>query len=178
VKVNWAQYINHLIVPSPFYSELAGAARRTTEQAAPAEAGSEWLTRLKDAIPGKRHHVMVDFIRLQATKALGLEANFPIDPRQPLQGLGLDSLMAVELRNLLGAGLKTKLPTTLVFDHPTIDALASYVEKDVFKSEAPVVEVEDNSVQQQAVLSELEQISDDEAEALLMEELRAIQKKR
>lgn len=182
LKVNWAQYLNQMAVQPPFFKELASAVpvRQQAATAVVQSDVSEWLKRLEESIPNKRHNLLIDFIRSQATKVLGLEATFAIDPRQPLQGLGLDSLMAVELRNLLGAGLKTKLPTTLVFDHPTTEALAVYLEKELFKSIEPAVtQAEPASNQQQtAVLEELEQISDDEAELLLLEELRAIQKKK
>lgn len=45
----------------------------------------------------------------------------------PLMSSGLDSLGAVELRNSLEGALGLSLPTTLVFDYPTIDAMADYV---------------------------------------------------
>jgi hypothetical protein len=47
-----------------------------------------------------------------------------------LLDLGFDSLMAVELRNVLRQwlALDQKIPATVVFDHPTIDAVSSYLE--------------------------------------------------
>jgi len=35
--------------------------------------------------------------------------------------------MAVEMRNVIGAGLGEALPATLLFDYPTIDSLTDFV---------------------------------------------------
>ncbi|MCB9551725.1 MAG: hypothetical protein H6705_07540 [Myxococcales bacterium] len=54
---------------------------------------------------------------------LGLGADDPLDPDRPLRELGLDSLMALEVRKRLAAVVGRALPATLVFDHPTVTAL-------------------------------------------------------
>ena len=45
----------------------------------------------------------------------------------PLMAAGLDSLGMVEVRNALEARLGLQLPTTLVFDYPTVDAISAFV---------------------------------------------------
>ena len=44
----------------------------------------------------------------------------------PLMSAGLDSIGATELANVLTQRLGTELPQTVLFDHPTIGALASF----------------------------------------------------
>ncbi len=45
--------------------------------------------------------------------------NADVPPELALVDAGLDSVTAVELRNQLQDAFKMKLPTTLVYDHPT-----------------------------------------------------------
>src|SRR5215469_10594103 len=59
---------------------------------------------------------------IAAVLALHGASSVPADV--PLRELGLDSLMAVELRNRLSARVGAKLPTTVAFDYPTPTAMA------------------------------------------------------
>ena len=76
--------------------------------------------------------MLAAFVREKALRALGLDAARAIDPRTPLGELGLDSLLAVELRNTLGTALGRSLPATLLFDHPTLDALTDHLIAELF----------------------------------------------
>ena len=46
---------------------------------------------------------------------------------QPLMEAGLDSLGAVDLRTAIGEAFRLELPATVMFDHPSITALAQYI---------------------------------------------------
>ncbi|MDX2205386.1 MAG: SDR family NAD(P)-dependent oxidoreductase [Hyphomicrobiaceae bacterium] len=50
-----------------------------------------------------------------------------LDARKAFGSLGLTSLLAMELRNRLEAALRRPLPATLAWNHPTVEALASYL---------------------------------------------------
>src|SRR5262249_14913308 len=74
-----------------------------------------------------RERTLLDLVRTEVATVLGLAdpRSLPID--RPLQELGLDSLMALELRNRLARATGLRLDATLLFDHPTPHALARFL---------------------------------------------------
>jgi hypothetical protein len=74
--------------------------------------------------------------------------------------------MAVELRNLLTRTIGASLPATLLFDHPSIEAVTDYVMR-TLKLLTPVT----SDVSTHA---ELAALSDEEAEAQLLAELASL----
>jgi acyl carrier protein len=50
-----------------------------------------------------------------------------VERDRPFRTMGLDSLMMVELRNLLNAALGTSIGTSDVFNHPTVARLATWI---------------------------------------------------
>ncbi|WP_410667946.1 SDR family NAD(P)-dependent oxidoreductase [Amycolatopsis sp. cmx-4-68] len=111
--------------------------RRDVTTAARAEAWADELAKVPD---DERDAFLVDRIRLVVAAILGHPRPASIDPDRGLLDLGFDSLTAVELRNQLGAATGLRLGTTLVFDHPTITALAAHVRAELASSEPAVPE--------------------------------------
>ncbi|WP_169332695.1 type I polyketide synthase [Nocardia araoensis] len=68
---------------------------------------------------------LLELVRTHAMTALGRTTT--VSDRTPLRELGLDSMMAVELRNALSADLGVRLPATLLFDHPTVAAVSEEI---------------------------------------------------
>jgi aryl carrier-like protein len=83
-----------------------------------------------------RDRVLIDLVRAEAASVLGVQSAQSIDPGRPLQELGLDSLMAVELRNRLARSAGLRLRPTFLFDHPTLDALARALHGEILPEQA------------------------------------------
>ncbi|KFX05890.1 polyketide synthase [Pectobacterium betavasculorum] len=63
---------------------------------------------------------------------LGLDNGSLLAPEQSFKESGIDSLMALELRNRLAAVSGLRLPATLTYDYPTPVALAEYLDAELF----------------------------------------------
>ena len=113
-------------------------------QSFPAVAGSSLFARLHDTAALKRGErrgggkIRAQLDALDAADRPGrlataiadeirgvLRSSDPIDHNRPLETLGLDSLMGLELRNRLEASLGITLPVALVWAYPTISDLAT-----------------------------------------------------
>jgi NADPH:quinone reductase-like Zn-dependent oxidoreductase/acyl carrier protein len=183
LPVDWARYAASQAGPAPRFRELAGRARPAASAGKPARpaAAPDVLQRLSEAAPSKRKSLLQAHIREQAIRVLGLSLTFALDSRQPLRELGLDSLMAVELRNALGASLQRKLTATLLFDYPTLEALTDYLSQELWPAEAEAPAAVQPQAEQQAAaqeIDELQKLSEAEAEALLLQELASLKKGR
>src|ERR1700730_12435279 len=70
-----------------------------------------------------------DFVKQQFADALGFESAADVNPHIDFLEVGVDSLMATRVMLNLNEALDVTLPMTLMFEHPTITALAAEVER-------------------------------------------------
>ncbi|MGW5698206.1 SDR family NAD(P)-dependent oxidoreductase, partial [Streptomyces asiaticus] len=71
----------------------------------------------------EQDRVLLEFVRSHVAAVLGHRRPGAIDADRAFKELGFDSLAAVTLRNRLNAATGLSLPSTLLFDHPTVTAL-------------------------------------------------------
>jgi acyl carrier protein len=125
---------------------------------------------LLDAAPeSEKMGVIVAFVRTQVAKVLGLTSSATLAQRTPFTDLGLDSLMAVELRNGLAQATGLELRASIVFDHPCIEEIANYLGAALLepRPSEPTGETEDPQEPWRAMADDLDQMSEQDLAALL-----------
>ncbi|RKZ93723.1 MAG: short-chain dehydrogenase [Candidatus Parabeggiatoa sp. nov. 1] len=170
LPINWSKFLQQFWeeATSPFFEAITRSVQPSNEPQAPAAL----LKQLEDAPASARRDILMTSIRAEIVRVLELSAPEQIQPRQRLFDLGIDSLMAVDLRNRLKASLGQPLRATLVFDYPTLESLVDYLLQEVLDlSSADNVETSEN---QDLNLTELDQMSEAEAEDLLLKELEKV----
>ncbi|MEU0744717.1 type I polyketide synthase, partial [Streptomyces sp. NPDC006134] len=113
---------------------------RTGRQQARSTGGAGGQRKLADRLAGlpaaKQEALLLDVVRAQAAVVLGHSGPEGVRPDTAFNEAGFDSLTSVELRNRLREATGTKLPATLVFDHPTPQALARFLRAELAVDEA------------------------------------------
>ncbi|MGE5272123.1 MAG: SDR family NAD(P)-dependent oxidoreductase, partial [Thiohalocapsa sp.] len=77
--------------------------------------------------PRADRDALAAFVMRSAAEVLRVMPGETLPSDMPLNEAGLDSLMALELRKALAAGLGLALPATLLFNFPTLDALIEHL---------------------------------------------------
>nr|WP_243469291.1 type I polyketide synthase [Streptomyces cinnamoneus] len=80
----------------------------------------------------ERDREIGELIRAHAAAVLGHASASAIAEDRAFRELGFDSLTAVELRNRLQTAMGVRLPATLIFDHPTPQALVRHLAGTLF----------------------------------------------
>ncbi|MFC0111198.1 type I polyketide synthase [Kibdelosporangium aridum] len=89
----------------------------------------------------EQQNFLLDVVRAQAAAVLGYAGPEAVERSHAFRELGFDSLTAVELRNRLAAETGLKLSSSLVFDYPSPDVLATHLLDELLgaQADAPVV---------------------------------------
>jgi polyketide synthase 12/myxalamid-type polyketide synthase MxaB len=189
LPIQWSRYLErgdgrH---NDPFFAAVAvqsAAALGAPVAAAPPSSQPRILRDLDEATPARQRSLLIDYVQGRAAAVLGAQPS-QVEARRPLNELGLDSLTAVELRNLLSRGLDLKraLPATLVYDYPTVEAIADYLAGEALAlapasvaagvaETTPAPAATGDGVS--SLLDSLEGLSDEEVERLLTERLGGV----
>jgi NAD(P)-dependent dehydrogenase (short-subunit alcohol dehydrogenase family)/acyl carrier protein len=178
-QVDWSRLVDALPAGrrSGFFVRFA-AEHGPSGQAAQEDSG------IREALwavePGPRRRALLEaHLQEQVAHVLRLPAA-RIGLTRPLDAYGLDSLMAVELKNRMESSLGVMLSSTVVWNYPTISALATHVAQ---KAQIPLEAAMEATLASGGTMSvvpaaedeltklldDLEQLSDEEVRRLLAE---------
>jgi SAM-dependent methyltransferase len=127
------EFASSSAVATPAPKDVAGSAAVPADHVQPVDEA------VRAAASVDQLDLMRDFVRAQVMAVLRLRAGEEPGRHNRLTDLGLDSLMAVQLRNRLGRGLSLakSLPATVMFDYPTIEKLATKLLSMLVDRDAP-----------------------------------------
>ena len=123
MPIDWPRFLRAVPEAAPLLEPFVQLVAAAAPPAAPVAVSLR--KELIESAPAARTRRLVAHIQQKAAAILGMAQ--PPATHIGLTDLGLDSLMAVELRKALQASLELSLPSTIVFEHPTIDALCQFL---------------------------------------------------
>jgi hypothetical protein len=142
--------------------------------ATPKPAG-ELLQNLHRTPAFKRQEVLMEHIGAMVQDIRRVEMTEPLQADRKVFELGLPSLQLIEFKHRLEQLFAVELPVTLFFEHVTLEMLTRYLLSEVLQlalggpapgaAQAPAVDDESRRME------ELAQLSDDEAEARLLQRM-------
>ncbi|MFJ5262507.1 SDR family NAD(P)-dependent oxidoreductase [Streptomyces sp. NPDC088387] len=110
---------------APVFRALAGRPVRREASAQGTDAGfADRMAALGDE---ERAEALLHTVRAHVAGVLGHTDPGSVETDRAFKDLGFDSLAAIELRNSLSAEVGQRLSATLVFDHPSPEALATHL---------------------------------------------------
>jgi acyl transferase domain-containing protein/acyl carrier protein len=134
INVNWTEYIQQFsagIVP-PFFSIIRkNTIRQGVEDKVRKTQQTGLIAQIEQAPENDRRKIVSAHVQEESAKLIGLDPQQFLDPQTPLVDLGLDSLSAIELRNAFEHSFGCTLPATLLYDHPTLEDISTYLTKKI-----------------------------------------------
>jgi len=171
--------------PRPFLRHMGVApvvsAAPAHDKATRAAAGPTLAERLAAVPQAMRHDLLIEFVQGEVASVLSLDGAAAVPVATGLFDLGMDSLMAVELKRRLERGAGKPMPSTLTFNYPNVGALARFLETQlvvkpvapapVAAPAAPAASTAPVELPVDVPGGDLDDLSDDEIEARLLARL-------
>jgi nucleotide-binding universal stress UspA family protein/acyl carrier protein len=117
--------------PTTFADLVSPSGRREFDDMLAAKSKSALLQRLEGLPEDEQYAILLDLVRSNIATVLRRTGPEAIDPDRALQELGVDSLRAVEMSNLLKSATGLALLPTLIFDYPKPAELAGYMHREL-----------------------------------------------
>lgn len=150
-----------------------------TQESKDGSNGENFRQKLSAAPLHRRPALLTTQVQQEVAQVLGHSGSYVPEVEQGFFDMGMDSLMSVQFRHSLEALLAVSLPSTLVFECPSIGDVVSYLMREVF---AWQLDADDSSAMEsqasvviENTIAQLEGLSTAETEALMEQEIAELQ---
>jgi microcystin synthetase protein McyG len=128
LPIDWTTFIQQFpqSIQSHFLCDLALPARPKPEDTPPLIEQRSILHQLEQVAAENRHSILLAYFQEQVAKTLALGPS-QLDISQPLNNLGLDSLMAVELRNQVKSDLGVDVSMVKFMEGLSLESLVAHI---------------------------------------------------
>ena len=171
--VNWSEFFRQ----TPTAEKMPLLSGFVSSQPSLKSQKSTFIEELESKAIPDRMDLLIAHIRSMLAQTLGIQDGQKIGMREPFFDLGLDSLMAVELKNRMESSLNVSLSSTLLFDYPILEKLVNHLADEVIPIEFSIdngkteknveLETKDNS-------SRFQEMSEDDVADLLAKKLKSL----
>ncbi|HQT20565.1 MAG TPA: SDR family NAD(P)-dependent oxidoreductase [Polynucleobacter sp.] len=124
IKWDWQTYIEQSTATHSLLEKLSNQSNNNKTVATP---NSGVLERYAQLNPAERQKQTNEWVEISVRQILGIPSTQALDQSKALTDLGLDSLLAVQLRNHLSKLIQQTLPVSLAFNYPTIEDLNTFI---------------------------------------------------
>ena len=169
--IDWTRFAREfpLGLQTPFFSQLTAKVAPNLAKKQIAAQEEQLLEQLQQATTDEEDGILLDYVTNTVVKVLGLDHS-QLKANQPLDAMGLDSLMSAELKNNLSAGLKIDLPMVVFVEGVTVTKLVTQIGQllgDTNLAESMTENLPQTVDDSTSHLDNLDVLSDEEVEKLL-----------
>ncbi len=162
IQCNWSVYLTQFSQQQQLLNQLITPVAQSVN--------SDFLVQLQKTVISGQKSLLTDFVYQTAQRLLGMSTTV-LDIDKPLMEQGVDSLLAVEMRNRLSKEIAMPLPVGLLFNYPSIVEIVDYLATDVLKIVISEDNIAQTSIETQNTLDYLDELSADELEQLIKQDL-------
>ncbi|MGF7174136.1 type I polyketide synthase [Azospirillum doebereinerae] len=166
IACDWDRYVRQSgggTGRADLFREVLSPAPALAVSGTPVAAPAGLAAALAVAGPEERRRLLFALVLDTVTEALSFTGLDAVDPSQPLMEQGLDSLASISVRSAINEALGRSFPVTMVFEHPTVEDLALYLDRETAPAPATAADAD----------ADLDGLSLDELQALVNRELDA-----
>lgn len=165
IPINWSELLKQKL-SSTFFADFYESTPSTSQEYQP----SQLIQHIQCLGIKERISYLRKYLQTEVSQVLGSSSSQLPNVQLGFFDMGMDSLMMVELRSRLETSLKQTIPSTVLFEHPSIQALAEYIATQLLPQETVI-----SAINEQPDISSSDVSSKQEIETSITAELAALE---